>query len=90
MWIVIAAVVAGLIILVAVSLPVVGRLAGLRRAAVRLQRRQEEAMRLQEGTQVLEQSLQGLQRRTETMQERLAGIKAGRGAGAGKHSWPAG
>jgi hypothetical protein len=90
MWIVIAAVVAGLIILVAVSLPVVGRLAGLRRAAVRLERRQEEAMRLQEGAQVLEQSLLGLQRRTETMQERLAVIKAGRGAGAGKRSWPAG
>jgi hypothetical protein len=90
MWIVIAAVVAGLIILVAVSLPVVGRLAGMRRAAVRLQRRQEEAMRLQEGAHVLEQSLLGLQRRTETMQERLAVIKAGRGAGGGMRSGPAG
>jgi hypothetical protein len=88
MWIVIAAVVAGLIILVAVSLPVVGRLAGLRRAAVRLQRRQEEAMRLQEGAQALETSLLGLQRRTETMQERLAVINARRGGGAGKPSAP--
>ena len=90
MWIVIAAVVAGLVILVAVSLPVVGRLSALQRAAVRLQRRQEEATALQEGAQRLEHTLLGLQRRAETMEERLAVIKAGRGEDTGKHAWPAG
>ncbi len=83
MWIVIAAVVAGLIILVAVSLPVVGRLSALRRAVLRLQRRQEEAMALQAGAQRLEQSLLGLQRRAATTEERLAVIKAARGGGTG-------
>ena len=90
MWIVIGAVVAGLIILVAVSLPVVGRLSALQRAAVRLQRRQEEAMALQEGAQRLEHTLLALQRRAETMEERLAVIKAGRGDDVGKHARPAG
>ena len=81
MWILIAALVAGLIILVAVSLPVVGRLSGLRRAMTRLQRRQQEATALQANAQTLEQNLLVLQRKAETMQERLAVIKAGRGAG---------
>ena len=90
MWIVIAAVVAGLIILVAVSLPVIGRLSALRRAALRLQRRQAEAMALQEGAQRLEHSLLGLQRRAETMQERLAVIQAGHGDDTGKHARRAG
>ena len=90
MWIVIGAVVAGLIILVAVSLPVVGRLSALHRAAVRLQRRQVEAMALQEGAQRLEHTLLGVQRRAETMAERLAVIKAGRGDDIGKHARPSG
>jgi hypothetical protein len=89
MWIVIAAVVAGLIILVAVSVPVVGRLSALQRAAARLQRRQQEVMALQEGAQALEQTLVVLQRKAGTMEERLAVIKAGRGEGTGKHAWPA-
>jgi hypothetical protein len=86
MWIVIAAVVAGLIILVAVSLPVVGRLSALRRAVVKLQRRQAEAMALQAGAARLEQTVLEMQQRTETMQERLAVIKAGRGEAGGKHA----
>ena len=87
MWIVIAAVVLGLVILVAVALPVVGRLSGLRRAMARLQRRQEEATRLQAGAQMLEQTLLGLQHRAETMQDRIALIKAGHGHGDG-HAIP--
>ena len=83
MWIVIAAVVAGLIILVAVSLPVAGRLSALNRAMVRLQRRQAEAMALQAGAQTLERNLLGLQRKAGTMEERLAVIKAARGGGTG-------
>ena len=88
MWIVIAAVVAGLIILVAVTLPVVGRLSALRRAAVKLQRRQNEAMALQAGVARLEQTVLQVQKRAETMQEALAVIKAGRGGGKGKHALP--
>jgi TolA-binding protein len=88
MWIVIAAVVVGLIILVAVTLPVAGRLSGLQRAMARLQRRQEEAMKLQAGAQTLEQTVLGLQQRAETMQERIALIKAGHGGNEGKHAFP--
>ena len=88
MWIVIAAVVLGLIFLVAVTVPLIGRLAGLRRAATRLQLRRQEAMRLQAGTAALEQTLLGLQQRADTMQERLAIIKAGRGGDGGRHAFP--
>ena len=80
-WILIAALVAGLIILVAVSLPVIGKLSGLRRAVTRLQRRQQDAVALQASVQTLEHNLLGLQRKAETMQERLAVVKARRGAG---------
>jgi hypothetical protein len=75
MWIVIAAVVAGLVILVAVSVPVVGKVSGLRRAAVRLQRRQQEAMELQAGAERLEQTLLGLERRADTMAEHLSAVR---------------
>ena len=88
MWIVIAAVVAGLIILVAVTPPVVGRLSALRRAAVKLQRRQDEAMALQPGVARLEQTVLQVQKRAETMQEGLAVIKAGRGDGRGEYAFP--
>jgi hypothetical protein len=90
MWIVIAVVVLALVVLVAVTIPVVGRLSGLQRAMLRLQRRQEEAMKLQEGAAELEQTMLGLQRRAETMQERLAIITAGRGDERGKHALPFG
>ena len=88
MWIVIAVVVAGLIILVAVTLPVLGRLSALRRAAVKLQRRQDEAMALQAGVARLEQTVLQVQQRAETMQDGIAVIKAGRGDGTGKHALP--
>jgi hypothetical protein len=81
MWIVIGVVGLSLVLLVAVTVPVVGRLSGLRRAMLRLQRRQEEAMRLQQGAAELERTLLGLERRAETMQERLAVVQAGRGKG---------
>jgi hypothetical protein len=87
MWIVIAAVVAGLIILVAVTLPVLRRLSTLRRAAVKLQRRQAEAMALQAGAARLEQTVLQVQRRAEIMQEGIAVIKAG-GDGRGRHALP--
>jgi hypothetical protein len=40
-------------------------------------------MALQAGAQTLEQNLLGLQRKAETMEERLAVIKAARGGGTG-------
>ena len=86
MWIVIAAVVIGLIVLVAVTLPLAGRLSTLRRALAKLQRRQAEAMALQAGAARLEQTVLETQQRAETMQERIALIKAGRGEAGGKHA----
>jgi HAMP domain-containing protein len=88
MWIVIAAVVLGLIILVAVTVPVIGRLSALRRAVRRLQQRQPEALKLQAGAAELERTLTSLQRRAETTQERLALIRAGHD-GTGKHAFTA-
>ena len=87
MWIVIAAVVLGLIVLVAVNVPVIGRLPALRRAVRRLQHRQQEVVKLQAGAAELERTLTGLQQRAETMQERLALIRAGHD-GTGKHAFP--
>jgi hypothetical protein len=88
MWIEIAAVVLGLIILVLVTLPLLRRLGTLRRAAVKLERRQSEALALQAGAARLEQTVLQVQKRAETMQEGLAVIKAGRGDGKGKHALP--
>jgi biopolymer transport protein ExbB/TolQ len=85
-WIVIAVVVLALIILAAAVFSVLSRLAGLDRAARRLQRRQAEAMKLQRDAAVLEDSLAGLQERAEIMQAQLAVIKAGRDSSDGKHS----
>jgi hypothetical protein len=88
MWIEIAAVVLGLIILVLVTLPLLRRLGTLRRAAVKLERRQSEALALQAGAARLEQTVLQVQKRAETMQEGLAVIKAGRGGGKGEHALP--
>jgi uncharacterized protein YoxC len=85
-WIVIAVVALALIILVVAVFSVLNRLNGLDRAARRLQRRQAEAMKLQQGAVVLEESVAGLQQRAEIMQAQLAAIKAGQGASDGKHS----
>jgi hypothetical protein len=59
---------------------VLGRLTGLQRAARRLQLRQEQAMKLQERAAVLTESIAALQERAESTQNRVAVIKAGRGA----------
>jgi Flp pilus assembly protein TadB len=85
-WIVIAVVVLALIILVAAVFSVLNKMTKLDRAARRLQRRQAEAMKLQQHAVVLEESVAGLQQRAETMQAQLAIIRAGRGASDGKHS----
>ena len=80
MWIVVAAVVVGMIVLVAAVAPVLGRLPGLRRAVTKLQRRQADAMRLRAAGVELERSLVALQERADEAQRRLAVIKAARGA----------
>jgi hypothetical protein len=73
LWIWIAVVVVALIILVVAGVRLFGRLGGLQRAA-RLQRRQADAMKLQEAAGELEQTLLGVQERAEAMQERLAAL----------------
>ncbi|HEV8174132.1 MAG TPA: hypothetical protein VGP91_10845 [Actinoplanes sp.] len=80
MWIVVAAVVVGMIVLVAAVAPVLGRLSGLRRAVTKLQRRQADAMRLRAAGVELERSLVALRERADEAQRRLAVIKAARGA----------
>ena len=87
MWIEIAAVVLSLIVLVAVTVPVIGRLPALRRAVRRLRHRQQEVLKLQAGAAELERTLTGLQRRAETTRERLALIRAGHD-GTGRHAFP--
>jgi hypothetical protein len=68
-------------VLIASVVPILRRLSGLGRAMEKLQRRQAEAMKLQEGAEVLEQSVLALQQRAEVMQGRVAAIRAGRGEG---------
>lgn len=78
-WIVIGAVVLGVVILIASVVPVLRRLSGLRTAIGRAQRRQTEAMALQQRVEVLTGTLAGVQDRAATMQEKLAAIQAVRG-----------
>ena len=79
MWVWIAVVAIALIVLVVAAVRLLGRLSELRRAAGKLQRRQEEAMRLQAGAAVLEQTVLGLRQRAEQAQEQVEQIKAGLG-----------
>ena len=78
-WIVIGAVVLGVVILIASVVPVLRRLSGLRTAMGRAQRRQAEAMALQQRVEVLTGNLTGIQERAATMQQKLAVIQAARG-----------
>ncbi|MFI5891403.1 hypothetical protein ACIA5D_14970 [Actinoplanes sp. NPDC051513] len=57
LWVWIAVVVVALVILVAAAAPLLGKLGGLRRAAVKLQRRQQEALALQEKALVLQETV---------------------------------
>ena len=81
LWVWIAVVVVALIVMGIAVGSVVSRLGGLRRAAVKLQRRQEEAMKLQAGAAELERSVLGLQERAERMQGQVATIQTGLGRG---------
>jgi hypothetical protein len=75
-WIVIGAVVLGVVILIASVVPVLRRLSGLRTAISRAQRRQAEAMALQQRVEVLTGTLAGVQDRAATTQQKLAAIQA--------------
>ncbi|MDT5043097.1 MAG: hypothetical protein QOE51_4082 [Actinoplanes sp.] len=81
LWIWLAVVVVCLVILGSAALSLLGRLSVLQHAAVRLQRRQQEAAKLQEGVAVLERSALALQQRAEVTQGRIATIQAGLGTG---------
>ena len=70
MWIWIAVVVVAVIILGAAGVRLLGRLDGLRRAALRLQKRQADAARVQESALVLQETVLEVQKRTELIQER--------------------
>jgi hypothetical protein len=79
LWVWIAVVVVALLILAAAAAPLLGRLGGLRRAAARLQRRQADAVRLQEKAAVLERTVLEVQGRAEELQRRIAAISGGSG-----------
>ena len=78
-WIVIALVVLAVFVLVLAVAPLLGRLTGLRRAARRLQLRQEQGLRLQQQADVLQSSIAALQQRAELAAQQLEVIRAGRG-----------
>nr|WP_189081140.1 hypothetical protein [Mangrovihabitans endophyticus] len=86
MWILIAVLVAGVVLLGALAVRLLGRLSGLRRAVTRLQRRQRDAQRLRTGAEQLQNTLVELERRATETQHRLAIIKAGQDDESGKHS----
>ncbi len=74
LWIWIAVVVVAVIIMGAAGFRLLGKLDGLRRAAVRLQRRQADAAKLQENALVLQETVVDVQQRAELMQEHLAAL----------------
>jgi hypothetical protein len=57
LWVWIAVVVIALVILIAAAVPLLGRLGGLRRAVVKVRRRQAEAVALQEKLLVLQETV---------------------------------
>ncbi|MEV2239314.1 hypothetical protein [Micromonospora sp. NPDC049891] len=78
-WIVLALVLVPLVLLALSVRPVLARLPRLRRAALALQRRADEAAALREAAESLQQRAGGLQSRLETTQQRLTLIRARRG-----------
>lgn len=78
-WIVLAVFVVALVVLGLAVRPVLVRLPRLHRSVRRLQRREQELLRLQHSAAVLEETLAGLQERGTVAQDRLAVIRAGRG-----------
>ncbi|MEU4557710.1 hypothetical protein AB0F72_04940 [Actinoplanes sp. NPDC023936] len=79
MWVWIAVGAIALIILVSAAARLLGRLPELRRAAVKLQRRQEEAMRLQAAGEELQRTVLLVQEKAERAQDSVTQIKANLG-----------
>jgi hypothetical protein len=75
LWVVIAAVLVGLLVLVLSAGALVGRLRPLHRAAMTLLRRQAEVEQLQAAALTLAQEAETLRLKAEITQERLALIK---------------
>lgn len=65
MWIWIAVAVVAVVVMGAVGVRLLGRLDGLRRAALRLQKRQADAARLQQDVLVLQETVLEVQKRAE-------------------------
>ncbi|HEX7745434.1 MAG TPA: hypothetical protein VF462_09265 [Micromonosporaceae bacterium] len=77
-WIVLAAVLLGLVVLAAAASSVLGRLPQLRRAARLARQRRTEAEALQVDAATLEEQLAVVQQQAARAQERIALIKAKR------------
>lgn len=78
-WIVLAVVLFSLVVLALAVRPVLVRLPRLRRAAVALQQRQEQAESLRSTAELLQERAEVLQRQAAITQRRLAVIKSKRG-----------
>ncbi|MFF0378007.1 hypothetical protein [Actinoplanes missouriensis] len=79
MWVWIAVGAIALIVLIFAATRLLGRLPDLRRAAVKLQRRQEEAMRLQVAGEELQRTVLVVQQKAERAQDAVTQIKANLG-----------
>jgi uncharacterized protein YlxW (UPF0749 family) len=79
MWVWIAVSAIALIVLVSAAARLFGRLTELRRAALRLRKRQEDAVKLQASAESLQRTVQDLQQRAEVTQEAVVRIQAGLG-----------
>ncbi|WP_184956563.1 hypothetical protein [Paractinoplanes abujensis] len=77
MWIWIAVVVIALIILLAVGVRLLGKLDGLRRAGLRLQKRQADAAKLQAAAAELQETVLAVQQRAEIAQDHVAALSPG-------------
>ncbi|MEN3613024.1 hypothetical protein [Plantactinospora sp. ZYX-F-223] len=78
-WIVLAAVLVGLLVLGLAVRRVLTRLPRLHRAALGLQRRQEQAEDLQRVALAVQDRAEAMQQQVETLQQRLVLIRAKRG-----------
>ncbi|MGI5150660.1 hypothetical protein ACQEVC_30630 [Plantactinospora sp. CA-294935] len=78
-WIVLAAVLVGLLVLGLAVRRVLTRLPRLQRAALVMQRRQEQAEDLQRVALAVQDRAEAMQQQVETLQQRLVLIRAKRG-----------
>lgn len=78
-WIVVAVVVFALVVLALAVRPVLARLPRLRRAALQLQQRQQQAESLLAGATAVQERAEAMQRTLTLTEQRLAVIQAKRG-----------